>query len=325
MAIAESTAVLTSPEMSRRPRWPALRALARKKLALVALAYLLLFYAVGLAAPLVAPYDPNDQNIRAGETRQGPSSEHWLGTDSLGRDLLSRVIYSARTTVLFTIVVVVTGGFFLGLGLGLLAGYRGGWVDTAIMRVGEILGGLPTLILILAITAAFRTRITDLAYWFEDHTWVSFSEAKTFLKFTIIAGATVPFAWVGSARIVRSQALAIRELAYVTAAEAMGASTWRVIGRHILPGVMPLFIVGLSGSMAGMAGAEVSLSYLGLGIDPPAASFGSLISEAGFIRTFQQYPHLLLGAATPVVLFFYAWNLLGDALVDVLEPRLNLR
>lgn len=325
MAIAQNAPVLADAAYQAQPRWRTLRVLLRKKLATIGLAYLILFYVCGIAAPLIAPYDPNDQNLRAGETRQGPTWDHPLGTDTLGRDLLSRVIYSTRTTVLFTVVVVITGGFFLGLGLGLLAGYRGGWVDTAVMRIGEVLGGLPTLILILAITAAFRTRITDASYWFEDHTFLTFSEAKTFLKFVIISGATVPFAWVGSARIVRSQALAIRELSYVTAAEAMGASTRRVVFRHILPGVMPLFIVGLSGSMAGMAGAEVSLSYLGLGIDPPAASFGSLISEAGFIRTFQQYPHLLIGAATPVVLFFYAWNLLGDALVDVLDPRLNLR
>ena len=255
---------------------------------------------------------------------QGPSWDHPLGTDQLGRDLLSRVIYATRTTILFTIAVVATGGIVLGLGLGLLAGYRGGWIDVIINRVGEVLAGLPTLLLMIAIAAAFRTRINDAAFWLEDHTFLG-DDAKTLMEFTIIVGVTVPFAWIGSMRIVRSQALAIREADFVTAAESMGASTWRIVSRHILPGVMPIFLVGLSGGMATIATAEVALSWLGLGIDPPGASFGSLISEAGFIRTFEQNPHRLLASATPVVLFFFAWNLLGDALVDIVEPRTHRR
>ncbi|WP_373324416.1 ABC transporter permease [Tepidiforma flava] len=250
----------------------------------------------------------------------GPSAEHWLGTDALGRDLASRVIYAARTTVVFTIVVLISGSLVLGLGLGLLAGYRGGWVDTLIMRVGEVLAGLPTLLLMLAITAAFRTRINDVAFWLQDNTFLG-SDARTFVKFSIIVFATVPFAWIGTSRIVRSQALAIREETYVLAAEAMGASSWRIIFRHILPGVLPLFVVGVSAGMAGTAGAEVTLSFLGLGIDPPTASFGSLIAAGAGPQTFERYPHLLLAPAIPVTLFFFAWNLLGDALVDLLEPR----
>jgi peptide/nickel transport system permease protein len=319
MAIAEATYL---PEMAlpARRRFRVLRQIVGKKIAVVAICYLLVFYAGGLLAPVVAPYDPNEQHVTIADRRQPPSSEHWFGTDSLGRDLFSRVLYAARTTVLFTVVVMLTGGLFLGLGLGLLAGYRGGWVDTAVMRTGEVLSGLPTLVLMLAITAAFRSRITDMSYWLQDHTFMG-PDAPTFLKFFIVAGASVPFAWVGSARIVRSQALAIREDAYVQAAEAMGANGWRVITRHILPGVMPLWIVGLSASMAGIAGAEVALSYLGLGIDPPGSSFGTLIESAQGTQTFEQYPHLLIASAGPVILFFFAWNLLGDAFVDLLESR----
>ncbi|GBD22705.1 Glutathione transport system permease protein GsiD [bacterium HR29] len=301
-----------------------LRDLLRRKVAVVALAYILLFYAVGAFAPLVAPYDPNAQNLSVESRLQGPSWEHLLGTDSLGRDILSRVVYAARTTLLFTVAVLVTGGLVLGLGLGLLAGYRGGWVDTLIMRVGEVLAGIPTLFLMIAIAAAFRTRIDDAAYWLRQNTFLG-QDAKAFLDFVIIVGVTVPFAWVGTARIVRSQALAIREMEYVLAAEALGASVWRIVTRHILPGVLPLFLVGVSGGMAAIAGVEVSLSFLGLGVDPPTASFGTLIGDGAGVRTFQAYPHLLLSAAVPVVLFFFAWNLLGDALVDILEPRMQAR
>lgn len=300
------------------------RSLLTRKVALLALAYILVFYGAGIFAPLLAPYDPNAQNLSVESRLVGPSREHLLGTDALGRDILSRVIYATRTTLLFTIAVLVTGGLFLGLGLGLLAGYRGGWVDTLIMRVGEVLAGIPTLFLMIAIAAAFRTRINDAAYWLRQNSFLG-DDAKAFLDFVIIVGVTVPFAWVGTARIVRSQALAIREMEHVLAAEAMGASTWRIITRHILPGVLPLFLVGVSGSMAAIAGVEVSLSFLGLGVDPPTASFGTLIGDGAGVRTFQAYPHLLLSASIPVVLFFFAWNLLGDALVDILEPRMQVR
>ena len=321
MAITTSAEEQSSTRPIARPRrFRTFKTLLRKKIAVLAMIYLVIFYSAGIFAPLVAPYDPNQQQLTVEARRQAPSRDHIFGTDTLGRDLFSRVLYAARTTILFTIVVILTGGLVLGLGLGLLAGYRGGWVDTAIMRVGEVLSGLPTIILMLAIIASFRTRINDVSFWLEDHTWLG-SDAKTLVKFTIIVGASVPFAWIGSARIVRGQALSIRESSFVLAAEAMGASTWRIITRHVLPGVMPLFIVGLSASMAGIAGSEVALSYLGLGIDPPGASFGNLISDAGFVRTFEQYPHLLLASSLPVIFFFFAWNLLGDALVDIFEPR----
>jgi ABC-type dipeptide/oligopeptide/nickel transport system permease subunit len=323
VAVAESVELQRPTAAATPVRWRALRILVRKKIAMAAIVYILLFYSAGLFAPVLAPYGPNDQPrpLTAEDRFGAPSWKHPFGQDALGRDLLSRVMYAARTTILFTFIVIITGGLVLGLGLGLLAGYRGGWIDTLIMRVGEVLSGIPTLILMLAITAAFRSRINDAAFSLADNTPLSVTDARTLVQFTILVGAAVPFAWVGSARIVRGQALAIRESTYVEAAEALGASTSRIIFRHILPGVMPLFLVGLSAGMAGIALAEVSLSYLGLGIDPPTASFGTLIADAGGSRAFQTWPHLLLAGATPVVLFFLAWNLLGDALVDMLEPR----
>ena len=151
-----------------------------------AIGFLTLFYACGLFAPLVAPHDPYTQRPEcrrdpAGAIRRTLARDRsaWAGT------LLSRVVYAARTTVVFTAVVLVSGGLLLGLGLGLLAGYRGGWVDTLIMRVGEVLAGLPTLLLMLAITAAFRTRINDVSFWLQDNTWLG-GDARTLVKFSII-------------------------------------------------------------------------------------------------------------------------------------------
>lgn len=320
-AVTELAGFDPGTDLREPVRWRSVRAFLRKKLAVIALAYLILFYAAGVFAPVVAPHDPRTQEISVAARGAGPSSEHLFGQDLLGRDLLSRVLFAARTTILFTLAVLLTGGVFLGLGLGLLSGYRGGWIDTAVMRVGEVLSGLPTLILMLAITASFRTQINDLAFNIADNSWLSVEDSRAFVKFVIIVGATVPFAWVGSARIVRSQALAIREQSYVEAAEAMGAGTWRILVRHILPGVMPLFLVGLSSGMASIALAEVSLSYLGLGIDEPASSFGTLLNNITGPQGLRQYPHMLLAPAIPLILFFFSWNLLGDALVDVLESR----
>ena len=304
------------------PSARAVKVLLTKKLAMIAVVYLVIFYAVGLLAPVVAPHDPNVIDLDL--SREGPSSEHWLGTDRLGRDLASRVIYSARVTAIFTIVVTITGGLVLGLGLGLLAGYRGGWIDTAIMRLGEILSAVPTLFLMLALMAAFRSRIGDISFWLQTNTFLG-GDARPIVQFMLIALVTVPFSWLGSARIVRSIALQLRESTFVEAAELYGATTWRMITRHILPGVMPLFLVGVTGGMAAIAGAEVALSFIGLGITDPTASFGNLIQEGAGPQTFSDFPHLLLAPAIPVVLFFFAWNLLGDALVDILEPRLNTR
>lgn len=321
MQTADALVVDEAGALSRQsPSRRFLRALVKRKLAMVGIGYILLFYALGILAPLVAPHDPNAIVLGAEERFQGPSVDHWFGTDGLGRDMFSRVVFAMRTTLLFTLAVALTGGIFLGLGLGLLAGYRGGWVDTAIMRIGEVLAGLPTLLLIIAIAAAFRTRIDDLAFWLKDNTILG-DDSRVLVDFMIIVGVTVPFTWVGTSRIVRSQALAIREADFILAAELMGASTWRIITRHILPGVIPLFVVGLSGGMAAIAGAEVALSFLGLGVNPPTSSFGTIISEGAGITALRTYPHLLLCASIPVILFMFAWNLLGDALVDLLEPR----
>ncbi|MCY4393474.1 MAG: ABC transporter permease [Chloroflexi bacterium] len=302
------------------PRFRFLRELVHKKIAMIAIFFLAIFYLAGIFAPWVSTDDPNYQRLTIEDRLAAPSGDHWFGTDGAGRDLFSRVVYSARTTLLFTLVVILTGSLFLGLGLGLLAGYRGGWIDAGIMRVGEVLSGVPTLLLMLAISAAFRTRLNDVAFWLQENTFLG-DDARAIVPFLIIVGAALPFAWIGSARIVRSQVFAIREQEYVLAAETIGVSTARLLLRHVFPGVLPIFLVGVSAGMAGIAGSEIALSYLGLGVDPSTPSFGTLLQNAGGVRTFQEFPHMLLVSGVPLILFFFSWNLLGDALVDIVEPR----
>ena len=252
---------------------------------------------------------------------EGPSWDHLLGTDRLGRDLFSRTLFAARTTIVVTVLAFLFGNVFLGLGLGLLAGYRRGWVDAVIMRVGDVTLAIPGILALIVISAAFRDRWTG---WFAD---VDAFFGTTFLvdqgvdDLSLIFFAFSLFGWVFTARFVRAQVLALREEEYILAAESIGAGTLRILFRHLLPGVLPWIIVGISASLGAMAGVEVALTFLGIGVQPPTASFGIMISAAGGVRTLNSHPHLLLVPGVTVAVLIYSFNLLGDAINDVVNPR----
>jgi len=339
---------------------------------------------VGFFAPLLAPRDFRDQDLE--NTLQGPSLAHPLGTDRLGRDQLTRVIWSARTTVIVTAATVVTGSLVLAVGLGLLSGYVGGKVDTAIMRSGEAFASLPGLPMLILINATMRPKTDNAVEWLESHisttalregfegqsgpefvflivlglavlsgivglgvwllagegrrngAWLVPGAATATVVFLLLAlqgifatpgtedyfvlfGALSLFSWVGGARVIRSQVLALRETEYVLAARAMGGSTWRVIGSHLLPNVSPIIIVSVSAGLGAIAVSEIGLTFLGVGIHEPTPSFGALISDAAGQRVLNKYPYLLIGPAVVVGLLIFAFNLLGDALNDVLTPK----
>jgi len=301
---------------SRGPLALALRRLLRKKIAVAALVFIGVFYFCGLFAPVVAPHSYTGQNLDA--VNQGPSLGHPLGTDGLGRDMLSRVIWASRTTVVVTVATLLTGGLVLGVGLGLLAGYAGGKVDTAIMRVGDVFFALPGLPMLIMINATLGARIRGMG-------WLGAIEKGLridgFPDYFVVFGALSLFAWVGGARIIRSQVLALRETEYVTAARAMGASTGRIIFQHLLPNVSNIIIVTLSASLGAIAGTEIALSWFGVGVQPPTPSFGAMLFEGGNIRTLQANPHLLLVPGAIVAGLIFSFNLLGDALTDVLTPH----
>lgn len=304
------------PEARHSPLGLALRRLLRKKIALIALTFIAVFYFCGLFAPVVAPRSYTKQDLD--NVLQGPSLAHPLGTDRLGRDMLSRVIWAARTTSIVTLATMVTGGLVLSVSLGLLAGYRGGWVDTAIMRVGDVFFALPGLPMLILINATLKPRVVEQAWIKNLEDWFRVDGLPDYL---VIFGALSLFAWVGGARVIRSQILALRETEYVVAARAMGASTWRVIFRHLLPNVSNIIIVGLSAGLGAIAMTEIALTWFGVGIQPPTPSFGAMLFEGGSIRTLQANPHLLLIPGSVVAALIFSFNLLGDALTDVLTPR----
>ena len=253
------------------------RRLRRKRLAMFSLVVIIVIYGAGILAPLVAPYSYLTTDLD--RPQEGPSAAHWLGTDIIGRDMLSRAIYSARTTVIVTATVVLSGSLVLGNGLGLLAGYRGGWVDSVIMRVGEIFAGLPSLMMLILITAAFGERVRDATRWIDDHTFTDgFLSSSGAASYLLVFGALSLFFWVGTARIIRSQVLQLRERDFVLAARASGAPTSRIIWRHLLPNVSNLVILSVSTTLGAVAGSEIFLTWFGVGVQPPAASFGRCCS-----------------------------------------------
>jgi ABC-type dipeptide/oligopeptide/nickel transport system permease subunit len=302
-----------------RRRFPALRRLLKRPVAVIAIVIILVVYLSGIFAPWIAPYGFDETNF---ENRfAGSSWEHPFGTDRLGRDMLSRVIWSAQTTVFISAAAVLTGALALGVTLGLLAGYRGGMVDATIMRMGDAFHSVPTILLLLIITATLKRRVVSVFQEIEDFTGLTGLVSSGAPSYFLVFGALAIFGWVGIARLVRSQVLALRESGYVLSAKAAGASTPRILFSHLLPNVSNLLIVALTLSLGGAAAAEVGLTFLGVGVQPPHPSFGLMISEAVGLSNVRAHFHLILVPAVVLAALIVSFNLLGDALTDVLSPR----
>jgi peptide/nickel transport system permease protein len=270
------------------------RVLARRSpLAAIGVVLVIVFTAFALLAPLLAPQDPFAIDLPA--RLQAPSAAHWFGTDELGRDIFSRVIYGARISMLVG-ASVVTGSLLLGLIVGSFAGYYGGRLDRFVnIVVMNAFMSFPGILLAIAFVAFLGPGITNL------------------ILALVIGG------WVGYARLVRAQVLAQREREFVEAARALGASDVRIIVRHILPNIIQPVIVQAAIGMAGAVLAEGTMSFLGLGVPPPSASWGSMLND-GRSHLFDA-PHLVLFPAGAVMLAVLAFNFIGDGLRDYLDPR----
>jgi peptide/nickel transport system permease protein len=254
------------------------------------------FLLLALFAPVIAPRNPAMVDLF--HRLSPPGAGHWFGTDELGRDVLSRVVYGARLS-LAVAVSVVACSLTLGIVLGGIAGYCGGFVDTAINTFAmNAFMAMPGILLAIAFVAFLGPGITNL------------------ILALSIGG------WVGYARLVRGQVLAIREREFVEAARALGASNLRIFLRHILPNIIQPLIVQSAIGMAGAVLAEATLSFLGLGVPPPAASWGSMLDEAR--SHLFDAPYLVLFPALAVMLCVLCFNFLGDALRDYLDPRTRM-
>lgn len=285
---------IASPSLAATPRRQFLRSLLRESTMVVGLAMLAIFVLLALLAPVLSPADPLAPNVQASLT--APSSDYPLGTDKLGRDLLSRMLYGARISLRSGLLVVLSAGAF-GSVIGLLAGYRRGWADELLMRVTDLFFAFPFLILAMAIAAALGPNLRN----------------------ALIAVAIVT--WPVYARLVRGQVLVLREREFVHAAQATGASDWRIILRHLLPNTLAPLLVQASFDMGTTILSVAGLSFIGFGAQPPTPEWGVMISEGRNYITTQWW---LTGIpAIAILLLVAALNLIGDGLRDLLDPRLR--
>lgn len=308
-------------ERSQKQWRVTLRALWKRKIARAALIYIAIFYLFGIFAPLLARYGYDEQNVVQSAVLKGPSKAHWFGTDRLGRDMYSRIVYAARTTVVITIITGLTGGLILGPVLGLMAGYLGGWVDSVINRVGEAITGLPDLLIIILLAATLKPRWDRWVANYYDLPVIGDSLKAGFASIFLLFLVLSIFGWVGSMRLIRALTLSVKQSDYVLAARAGGARLPRILGQHVVPNISYIIVLGLAGAFGSVALSEIGLSFLGLGVKPPMPSFGTMVLEGFSSRTMEAYPHLLLFPALFAVLLLLSFNLLGDALNDVLNPR----
>ena len=293
--------------------------LVRKKIAVTCMVALAIIYFAGIFAPFVAPYDYTETSFTA--IRKPPSWEHWAGTDFGGRDVLSRVLWGIQNTVIITLVSMVTGGLLIGITMGLISGYFGAWVDTIVMRTGELFAAFPDILFMIIIAAALKPRFIEIARGLEESTGIEGIVRSGVVDYFVISLALVAFGWVGMARLVRGQVLFLKETPFVEAARAAGASTPRVLFAHVLPNVISPIAVSVSAGMGAMIGAEIVLSWLGLGIQPPRPSLGQMLLQAGSISALREVPWMLIAPSAVALSLVLAWNLLGDSLNDVLNPR----
>ncbi|HEY7518580.1 MAG TPA: ABC transporter permease [Methylomirabilota bacterium] len=270
------------------------RRFARNRGAVFGLAVLAVIVLMSVFAPVLAPYDPIAQGV--GPPLQRPSIEHWAGTDSFGRDLLSRIIYGARIALIVGVVSVVLA-MVIGVTLGLAAGYYGGWLDVVVMRVMDGLFAFPIIILAIAMMAIMGFGVLNVII-------------------AVAVGFIAPFA-----RVTRADVLGVKEEPYVEAARLAGVSSPAIIARHVLPNVMAPIIVQAALRVSGAIITESGLSFLGLGPPPPNPVWGSMIAEG---RNFiVMAPHVSTFPGIALMLAIVGLNLLGDGLRDTLDPRLR--
>ena len=319
MATEERTAIFETPGTGTSLWAQSVRRLLRKKVGMVCLAVILIFYIAGATAQWIAPYEYNAFNIS--EIKARPSISHPFGTDRAGRDIFSRVIYGLRTLVILTVAAMLTGFVLLGITLGLISGYFGKLADSIIMRVGEVFLSFPDILLVLLIAATVKRRVTDWVFAFEDATGIEGIVRVGIVDYVVIFGAMAAFSWVGMARLVRGQVLYIRETQYVEAAQATGASTMRILLTHVLPNVLSPVIVVVSMGMGGLVFTAVVLGWLGIGVQPPTPDLGRMLFENGNIGVLRSDPHLLLFPVAVITVLIFTFNLLGDALNDAFNPR----
>lgn len=276
------------------------RAIASNPVSLVSFIVLSMVVLAAITAPLIAPHDPTLQSLRLRLKppiwQEGAEPGYLLGTDALGRDLLSRMIFGAQISLVVGICTVLLQGI-IGVTIGLLSGYFGRWIDNVLMRIADVQQSIPFLILAVALAAVVRPSLSNII---------------------LVLGVS---GWVTYGRVVRSQVLSVREMDFVEAAHALGSGHLRIILRHILPNVMPSITVIGTLTVSTMILAEASLSFLGMGVPPPAPTWGGMVADGRSYISTAWWVSILPG--TLILITVLSINLVGDRLREVLDPTLR--
>lgn len=295
MEATKDTKVNKRNKGAKTPWSIAFNSLKRDRSAMIGLYIVIFLIFIAIFAPVIAPYDPiEDYNLE--NALKGPSKDHWFGTDWMGRDIFSRVIYGSRislTVGLFSRIVTLA----IGIPLGALAGYYGGKVDMVIMRLAEIMDAFPTFLFAIAISIAIGPGLYTVFF------------ALGFVG------------WSGMCRMIRGQVLALRDVEFVEAARSLGASDAEIIFKEILPNCMAPVIISTTMGISGAIMSEAGLSFMGLGAQPPTATWGSMINFGR--KYFLSAPHLVIFPGIAIALTVYGFNLFGDGLRDALDPRMR--
>jgi peptide/nickel transport system permease protein len=274
----------------------AARHFRKNRLAIAGLTVMIVLYVLTLLTPLIAPYPPAEMGQIPSPDAMGPSIQHWFGVDKFGRDILSRVLYGSRISLSIGFIAVAIS-ITLGTLVGALAGFYGGWVDSLLMRLTDVMLSFPRLVLLIVVIALFESSIGLVV---------------------VVLGLT---GWMGTARIVRGEVLSLREREFVQAARALGMNDGRIIFRHVIPNTLAPVIVSATLGIGQTILTEASLSFLGLGVRPPTPSWGNMIADGRDALTQAWWISTFPGLA--IVFTVIAFNLLGDGLRDALDPRLR--
>ncbi len=268
---------------------------SRHKVAVISLAFLVFMAIAAVLTPFISPYDPYAMSLV--DANQPPSLQHPLGTDKLGRDTLTRVFVGGRVSIAVALAAVAISSS-LGTVLGLLAGYRGGWVDTVVMRITDIFMAFPLFVLLIVLVSMLGPSARNVV---------------------IILGF---FSWMGVARLVRGQVLSVMNQPYIEAATSTGVRTGRMVSRHILPNSFVPIVVASTLGVANAMLSEAALSFLGLGIQPPTPSWGNMLNSAQSLQVLINEPWVWIGPGLAIALTVLSINFLGDGLRDALDPHI---
>jgi peptide/nickel transport system permease protein len=296
-----------------RDAWRRLRA---NKLAVAGLVVIVLLALTAIFGPYFTPYDFLSQDLA--HRNMGPTLAHWLGTDDLGRDVLSRIIYGARTA--FIVAIVVTAiAVAIGVAVGAVAGFAGGWFDRIVMWLTDVTMSVPNLLLVIVINTSLKP---PLAAWMDAEYQATLNPVfrnTVWIDFILVFGSMALITWPPYARLVRAQVMSVRSRPYVMAARALGLPAGTVLRRYVIPNALGPLIVAVSAGLGTAMVLESAFSFLGVGVNPPTPSWGNMIQDG--LQVWQHYPHLLAAPAAVLAIATVAFSFLGDGLNDALNPR----